>query len=790
MNEKLRTLLLSFPMRLLVVLIVGLPIAAFAGDFLYTPVASGALDASGPKLAAELEGETPPPEEILRTIDEHGLSWLYITDAAGKTLPGFKAFTPDIANRANSSRLVSWHNKRYYEATADLKGHVVHAGYLCEPLWGFFHTGKMPSGFAIYLVGTAFVLIAGTYIFCVAIPMRDVVGRLRTIAEGRRPPTNTEALAAGEIGSLESELRRVLEGIIYSREAEVNEMRTNLNELMIRERQERFVNKLATEVQGLESSNRVCDTILHRVHDNFPNLIKVALAYKCSNGDLTLSGQLGMTSDQLKPLRKLSGCEAVQAAMMSGECTLIQGVPPEIVLPKMFVSHTFIAPLVRNHNKFGALIFFLAGEETMIGQINPTLKNVTEIAIRPLPTLVALERQLEEARRDELTGVCNRKFLTTYLQQLSAEMQQGERISMFIVEGDNFMALNEKYGRQAGDTLIKELCRLVCDVIAPDDETISGLRSMVFRYSAAQFLAVLRGCDAKKAVIIAERMRATIEQYHDWPAAVPQWTVSVGMASLPEDATSLTDLLSEADSASAYLRQNKQTNFCLPAAQVPKPFKSKRNSAVSGQLEAFEPASLLQSMCAARGTGVLDVDGGENGRFVCYMVQGVPKKARIRKIVGDDAVFEFVTTFDDGNFKFVDLGGNNNADIEALFELGESSTLKTDIGKLLLRAHGAKEKYARARVAITKTNLFFSKDQGQGQGKFSLLDQLSTLPEKPNERETEVMVELFKMATGDRTLKDVLDKFDTVPRAILLPCAATLLEQNIAKLSALKVYAK
>lgn len=154
--------------------------------------------------------------------------------------------------------------------------------------------------------------------------------------------------------------------------------------------------------------------------------------------------------------------------------------------------------------------------------------------------------QLHDASvRDPLTGAYNRRYLESRLQdELSYALRQRIPLAVVMFDVDRFKSVNDAHGHAVGDAVLVALVGHVKRMIRPEDVFV--------RYGGEEFCLVLRNLDARNGQILAERIRAGVEQL-----AIPtstgaplHVTVSAGVAGLEIDgrATAAT-LLRAADTA-------------------------------------------------------------------------------------------------------------------------------------------------------------------------------------------------------------------------------------------------
>jgi two-component system cell cycle response regulator len=148
-----------------------------------------------------------------------------------------------------------------------------------------------------------------------------------------------------------------------------------------------------------------------------------------------------------------------------------------------------------------------------------------------------LDRSLEMAVTDPLTGLRNRRYTRRHLEGV---LRQGGA-AVLLLDVDRFKAVNDTYGHAAGDVVLREVAeRLRAQIRASD---------VVARYGGEEFLVVMAGASAEEAEVVAERLRAAV-------CATPvlldtrklQVTVSIGIA-IAEAGTGPDALVGAADEA-------------------------------------------------------------------------------------------------------------------------------------------------------------------------------------------------------------------------------------------------
>ena len=149
------------------------------------------------------------------------------------------------------------------------------------------------------------------------------------------------------------------------------------------------------------------------------------------------------------------------------------------------------------------------------------------------------EDLLARQGRDGLTGVRDRGRLEVEGPELIREaVRQSGGISLMIVDADRFKEINDRFGHLRGDAVLKDLAAALTGAVRKVDR--------VYRFGGEEFVVICRGFNPSQALAAAERIRADIGRIAAPDESRPV-TVSIGIATAPEDGASLLELVSAAD---------------------------------------------------------------------------------------------------------------------------------------------------------------------------------------------------------------------------------------------------
>ena len=168
-----------------------------------------------------------------------------------------------------------------------------------------------------------------------------------------------------------------------------------------------------------------------------------------------------------------------------------------------------------------------------------------------------------DLRLDGLTGVLNRRSLEA---QIQTHLGARERFAVLFADIDHFKSVNDKYGHDVGDTVLRAVSEMLKEGIRPGDA--------VGRYGGEEFVLVISGAGPESARLVAERHRKTVEGIDFSGVGPPRVTLSIGVAvfepSTQDEA--LEELLRRADLALYRAKSSGRNCVAMsPPLAVPSP---------------------------------------------------------------------------------------------------------------------------------------------------------------------------------------------------------------------------
>jgi diguanylate cyclase (GGDEF)-like protein len=149
----------------------------------------------------------------------------------------------------------------------------------------------------------------------------------------------------------------------------------------------------------------------------------------------------------------------------------------------------------------------------------------------------------ESAEQDPLTGLRNRRAFENVLAAETGRFERyGQRLALLVMDLDHFKAVNDTYGHEAGDEVLRNVARLISGCVRDVDTAA--------RIGGEEFVVLLPETSMDAAADVAERIRAAVAAASiDWKGTVIPIRISIGVSACPGAAQHPRDLLGTADAA-------------------------------------------------------------------------------------------------------------------------------------------------------------------------------------------------------------------------------------------------
>ncbi len=192
-----------------------------------------------------------------------------------------------------------------------------------------------------------------------------------------------------------------------------------------------------------------------------------------------------------------------------------------------------------------------------VDHVGILIYDVTDTATGQIALKDANHKLQTLSREDRLTGLYNRGYWEECLNKEFERFNRTQMVSTLVMfDIDHFKSINDTYGHQAGDEVIRTVAKTMVEQGRKTD--------FMGRYGGEEFGALLTGTDGQNAMIYAERLRRVIEgltvRYGEHEIRL---TISLGISEVSFGIMSATDWLEQADQSLYYSKQNGRNRTTL-----------------------------------------------------------------------------------------------------------------------------------------------------------------------------------------------------------------------------------
>jgi diguanylate cyclase (GGDEF)-like protein len=202
------------------------------------------------------------------------------------------------------------------------------------------------------------------------------------------------------------------------------------------------------------------------------------------------------------------------------------------------------------------------GKPEALTRLKPVAIALADAMSLALSNIALRERLRNQALRDPLTSLYNRRFLEEMMERLTTDAERRRApLAVIMMDLDHFKKLNDRHGHATGDIVLRNTATAVLSCLRPSD--------VACRYGGEEFALLLPDCTLDQAMAKAEQIRARLAttSANDVPV-----TASFGVASMPETCRRAAELLPTADGALYQAKDRGRDRVAgapvLPAAEM------------------------------------------------------------------------------------------------------------------------------------------------------------------------------------------------------------------------------
>lgn len=244
-------------------------------------------------------------------------------------------------------------------------------------------------------------------------------------------------------------------------------------------------------------------------------------------------------------------------AVRTGEIVSSTGYPGICpIFPQPDVMTHSCVPMMVGGQILGVVQFFFiyVNSPEREEQFANSLRRARQYLLEALPVLHAkrLAQDLHQmAIRDTLTGLYNRRFLEGNINPILAGIQRRDsNLAILMADMDYFKKVNDEYGHESGDSVLKGLSHILQNSVRQSD--------LVIRYGGEEFLILLVDCHPDDfAETVAEKIRSKVEEHQfRIEGGSLRKTLSIGISEFPKDTSAFWEAVKFADVALYRAKEN------------------------------------------------------------------------------------------------------------------------------------------------------------------------------------------------------------------------------------------
>lgn len=247
----------------------------------------------------------------------------------------------------------------------------------------------------------------------------------------------------------------------------------------------------------------------------------------------------------------------IQAVLRKGEMEMIPDATSLIYREKFdpLIRSSVLMPILSpNRESLGVLFLAMTGESQFDEDELLRLKGGMKTVGVFFENVLLFSEKERLSRHDSMTGLLNRQNIMEAIhKEFLMAQRRNSSLYILLADIDHFKKINDTFGHLVGDKVIKEFSRI-----------LSGSRRVgehTGRFGGEEFLVVLPNTDLDAAVAVADKISSQVSAslIHIGIPEPLTFTISIGVAGVPQDVSSVEDLINKADKA-LYLAKAKGRN--------------------------------------------------------------------------------------------------------------------------------------------------------------------------------------------------------------------------------------
>ncbi|MBX9723206.1 MAG: GGDEF domain-containing protein, partial [Candidatus Obscuribacterales bacterium] len=740
-----KSIIKSFYIKLSVVLVIGIPSTALLWDLAGPAALKGAFSQQAQDLSNSILKGNNVSASASDALSPAGAAWWVLIGPSGARVRTIGSYPTKMIN-SQLEGCVQVDSKRYYQSVVQLPNdRKAIVGFPCTSILTGGIAG-IESGVPLAAVWYMVLANAGLGMLTVQLSLLGPLAKLKkqikeSDDQGNLVENSAQSnWASSEVSDIAPLVKDLVAKVAGKFSKDITHARADVRDLFQRELEDKFIDKLTRLIPELSSTRAACDRIVFALQNEFTQALAFSFVLNVNSSmQMKLLASENIADDDCK---KLVADPDARLASKLRDVDQVQSLSQEDLsaLGLSWIDKSIERLHLVRLGEYHETMIVLGCASRCDGETRITIERYLKSLRTHLAPILHLflkfEREFSAARTDVLTGLPNRKHFEDFIEEISAIAgQKGDRTEsqLLLLEGDNFAEMNKSFGREQTDGLLKEVATLIKGCIKTKIRKL-GIRpeERLFRYGACQFMLFLEDCTSHNAAELADIIAATMAEKTDWPSSLSNWTLSGGISSFTKTGSeSYQDAVKEAEIALEYVRSISGKGQICNIGTVPSKFiKSKKVTKIAGDLESMQAGNVLHSFAQNKSNGVLNCVHEDGRKFWMLILDGVPKKAVFGNLCGNDAVIEFLSTFETGNFQFEQMGHLSEENTDDLVQVESAVTEKME--NLIQTGSIYKDHYRAAqRVVSTPTLILMALPQSTNPMAWQ---QITALPDAPDDR--------------------------------------------------------
>jgi diguanylate cyclase (GGDEF)-like protein len=308
---------------------------------------------------------------------------------------------------------------------------------------------------------------------------------------------------------------------------------------------------------------KVIELVMEKIRQLIPSEAWSLLMVDEEKGELVFEAALGAKGSDVASYRLKLGEGVAGWVANTGKPAIVNDTKKDrrftarLDSRTRFATHSILcAPLVSRGRTIGVLeIINKRGGKFTRADLDLLLTLVEPCAIA-LENAILFQRTEQLTITDDLTKLFNSRYLNLYLgREIKRCKRHGIPLSIIFLDLDGFKGINDQYGHLAGSGTLTEVGLILADGVRESD--------ILARYGGDEFVAVLPETPASGALVIAERLRRSIEenQFLKSLGLAARISASFGIASYPDHALTPEALIQKADQAMYRVKEREKNGI-------------------------------------------------------------------------------------------------------------------------------------------------------------------------------------------------------------------------------------